>query len=357
LGGAIVMAAALQIQTDSSVQEQWQQQLHALSLQTIEPEQRLHWMSIMRDYLFGHDQEPKGYTVSLDDVVTVDLMMQLAQYLCDWPIVIYLREVLEKSYQPEHLVLNNQFALCLAYYHQGMLHEAVQNIKSCMLRDYRQTHLVRQYWQLRQELSRLPFALDDLTSGDLRLMPLSEHHIDAFSWIYADENIASLCNLPSFTSDSDWLDWLNNNQSEPNKHVFVVIHQHWGLIGSVSLEVHNGVGFFYYWLGADFQGYGFGPLAVDILLDFGAGYLAMDCCYAKVYKYNTPSQKAMIKIGFRALSLSALWPDEQEVFYYLGTQINDIKHYEQLQLLFEVQGSDMKLNPTAVFTAQISSER
>ena len=40
----------------------------------------------------------------------------------------------------------------------------------------------------------------------------------------------------------------------------------WGFVGSVSLVMHGEVGFFYYWIGRDFQGYGIGPEAVQLLL-------------------------------------------------------------------------------------------
>ncbi|SHE43588.1 GNAT family N-acetyltransferase [Vibrio gazogenes] len=150
--------------------------------------------------------------------------------------------------------------------------------------------------------------LNNGSAGEITLTLLEPLHIDAYRWAYtkqsdANKSVATLCNLPDFHNDGDWLSWLHDCRHYPNHYLYAVIHQEWGFIGSVCLEVFNGTGFFYYWLGEDFQGYGLGPQAVTLLLNIGEQQKGMRCCYAKVYDHNLPSQKALTKIGFTALPI------------------------------------------------------
>ncbi|GLS25004.1 GNAT family N-acetyltransferase [Marinibactrum halimedae] len=165
-----------------------------------------------------------------------------------------------------------------------------------------------------------PIAQDcmaTVTKGEITLTPLLPSHINQYRAQIRDPNIAKLCNLPEFTSAQHWLTWYQQECPQTQSHtVFAVEHQRFGFIGSVSLEIHQGVGFFYYWFGREFQGRGFGPLAVTLLLVHGVAHYGLTCCYAKAYFYNMPSLKALEKMDFSQLPFVAQAPYDDELFFY-----------------------------------------
>ena len=69
----------------------------------------------------------------------------------------------------------------------------------------------------------------------------------------------------------------------------------------------------------------------------------MDCCYAKVYQDNTPSQKAMAKIGFSELTIKAQPPYDNEIYYYRGPKRSRWESYCELDWLIKMQCSDEML--------------
>ncbi|MCJ8273035.1 MAG: GNAT family N-acetyltransferase [Psychrosphaera sp.] len=346
------MAAALQQPIDSqpekvneaqaepclkTVEADWQQQLSQLGQQSIEPGDRLHWMLLMREKFFA--DEP----INPDNDTMLDLMIELAERLCDWPMVIQLRECLDNRIGFSDQAVQNTIKLASAYHQLGLLVEAADCIRSGLLVHYQQAELAQYYWQLQQTLNNAPFAPQDLQAGPLILTSLSDYHLSAFCWAYADPKISQLCNLPEFENDDHWLNWLANDQAQKHKYLFAVNHREWGFIGAVSLEVFDGIGFFYYWLGVDFQGHGFGPQAVDLLLNLAANCLGLHCCYAKVYDHNTPSQTAMEKLGFKRLPFAVEAPYDNEFLYYLGPDKPEQTLFAELDWLFAAQQSDTQL--------------
>lgn len=354
---------ALQKQTKSeplplnkdAVSEQWSAQLEQLQQQRIVSRERLQWMLQLRDALENND-------FSVDDF---QLMLDLAVRLCDWAIVIHLSHILlqsntdlkqanQQSIQQENVAQD----CAEAYVQMGVPAKAINRLRSALFQHYQNSDVFTCYRWAQRQLTKVQnsrFPWQDCRADELLLTPLEAHHIDAFRWVYSqyrsseeddcreDQSIAQLCNLPRFKNDQHWQNWLKRSQSDPNHYLFAVNHQEWGLIGSVSLEVFNGVGFFYYWLGEDFQGYGFGPKAVDILLTLGADYLDMHCCYAKVYDYNQPSQKALQKIGFKPLAFKVAEPYDNERLYYLGPDKTQQQWRDELIQLFDDMESDLEL--------------
>lgn len=332
------MAAALQQQSPVDTSLQQLHQLQQLDSQPIAPSERLHWMQVLRELCCDQSQP-----LILTHVNAINTLIALAERLCDWPMVIHLRQQLMPLVAYSDYAIDNQSGLAEAYHQQGRLSEAADCIRSCVLCHYQQSRLAQYYWQLQQELSSGPFSPDDLRGGELTLTPLTEYHLSSFCWAYADPSIGQLCNLPEFVDDQHWLHWLADNQAESNKGVFALMHQQWGFIGSLCLEVFNGIGFFYYWLGADFQGYGFGPQALDILLAAGAKRLDMRCCYAKAYQHNEASQKAMKKLGFVEQPFTFESPHDNEIMYYLGPYKPDQAMITELEYLFNAQDSYLRL--------------
>ncbi|OBP16797.1 hypothetical protein A5320_05335 [Rheinheimera sp. SA_1] len=302
-------------------------QLCQLPHAAVQPQQRLAVMRAARATL----ADP-AVVVSATDA---DKLAALAHYLCDWPLLQTMQQRgLWLPTPPEQVRPAIQF---------GQFTQAL-----CMLEQPPATGAAAQWLQpMRQALQQLlhqqPYPVEALLQGPVSLTPLQFHHVADFIWQYADPNIGRLCNLPVFPSAEHWMTWLYLCQQEPARHLFAVMHADYGFIGSVSLQVFDGIGFFYYWLGADFQGQGFGPAAVDLLMQLGRQHLGMDCCYAKVFNYNLVSNKAISKLGFQRLALRALPPADTEVFYYLGAAQSRATHHRNLSLLLQQMNSGIDL--------------
>ena len=93
----------------------------------------------------------------------------------------------------------------------------------------------------------------------------------------------------------------------------------------------------------DLQGNGFGPQAVQMLLDLGQNYLSMTCCYAKAFATNVASQKGMNKLGFHRIDLAAQPPYDNEWFFYRGPERNNAGHIANLDQLFDVGQEDYQI--------------
>lgn len=182
---------------------------------------------------------------------------------------------------------------------------------------YAELHTQLQAWlQWRDHMPVLPHAERD---GDsLRLEPLAHHHYQDFIWQYHDATIAKLCCLPVFQHEAHWHCWLDHIYAAGDERIFAVLHRDWGFIGCVSLILHDRVGLFYYWMGSDFQGRGHGPRAVRLLLSMAQQDHGLRCCYAKVLESNRPSRRALEKLDFQDLGISAIAPEHHHCFYRWG---------------------------------------
>lgn len=177
--------------------------------------------------------------------------------------------------------------------------------------------------------------------GQLWLEPLGEHHLRDFAWQYHDPSIAELCCLPQFGGDAQWLDWLREVHGYGDQLLFAVMHRDWGFVGSVSLILHRGVGFFYFWVGSGYQGNGIGPDAVSLMLGVAQAQLGMHACYAKAFADNYPSRRGLIKLGFSPMAVKPAPPHDMERFYRLGQTVDDGEEARELAKLLDDIGSDV----------------
>ena len=172
-------------------------------------------------------------------------------------------------------------------------------------------------------------------SGALTLEPLAHHHARDFAWQYGDPSIAELCCLPLFADALDWHGWLAERWREGRRLLYAVLHDDWGFIGCVSLTLHRDLGFFYYWLGRDFQGRGFGPRAGQLLLDLAQRAYGLRGCYAKAFDYNLRSRRGLDKMGFTGLGMRGAGDDCNQVFYRRGPPQSRRRTIDELHCLLE----------------------
>lgn len=154
----------------------------------------------------------------------------------------------------------------------------------------------------------------------LTLAPLKNCHEVHYLHLLTEGDIATICKLDHLLEgDIHWSHWLSEMQSSPYNHPFAVVHSEYGFIGSVSIEVVNGVGLFYYWIGKPFQRQGYGAYAARQLLGWAEQQLDMHSCYAKVLGTNLPSLKTLKNLNFRSLPIDVVTQGEApECLFYYG---------------------------------------
>lgn len=279
---------------------------------------------------------------SRSEPALAEQLLRVAEYLCDWRLCT---ELLVRMQQCAANATGLRHALQLARSHfkLGRLTEAQDCIWPLLLQHPAHASLLESHQRLQQAAQVVGPAAVRGVDDVLCLLPLEAHHLQDFYWQF-DERIADLCNLPAFHCDDEWHYWLQCNQANRQRRLFALIDRQWGFVGSVCLEVHDSLGFFYYWLGADFQGLGLGPRAVTTLLEFGSRHLGMRSCYAKVYQHNTASRRAVEKIGFGLLPFTALPPSDNELFFYRGEAVAPLRHFRQLSQLLDALDSQIVLS-------------
>lgn len=155
-------------------------------------------------------------------------------------------------------------------------------------------------------------ASDEPASGELRLQRLAHADVEHFHRQYADPAIAALCCWPEFASADAWHDWLDAVQAAPEHALFGIWHRQQGFIGCAGLVLHDGLGFFHYWLGRDFRAQGHGTRTGLALLAFAREHWGLRACYAKVFASNHVSRRSLGKIGFHDTGVPITSPAAHE---------------------------------------------
>jgi RimJ/RimL family protein N-acetyltransferase len=267
-------------------------------------------------------------------------LMRLADAWCDWPLLLAVGEGLEDAGESPEWAGPLQVAAQLRL---GASQAALSRCRTLALLRPRDrwasdTHDALQRWMCFVDRIASP-----IVGESLRLEPMGHHHAGDFAWQYYDPAIGERCCLPAFADHAHWHRWLDQCWGYGDQRIYAVIHPEWGFIGSVSLILRDGIGFFYYWLGRDFQGYGLGPAAARLLLDDARLHRGIATCYAKVFEDNAPSRRALEKLGFDALDFCPAPPNGHEVLYRLGSPQCREDSVEELRTLFERMGSDTRV--------------
>ncbi len=307
------------------------EQAHAL-----DPAQRTDWLLGLRSAWQRH-----GWAFASR---SRELLFEVAAYWSDWRLVLAVAEAIAGQ-----RTLNTTETLhCIdALWQLGDTGQALQSARRLCLGAPGYVEAANRYFDLlawSDWLERHPFgpALN-AAADEIYLEPLGHHHLSAFAWQYHDPSIAQLCCLPQFDSDGQWHQWVDETAAYGDQLVFAVLHEEWGFVGTVSLVLHEGVGFFYYWIGPDFQGYGLGPKAVNLMLDMASESCGMHTCYAKVFEYNRASQRGLEKLGFEKLVVSAAPPHDDELFYRWGHPVAHDETVRELKRLMQSMESDIKI--------------
>lgn len=295
------------------------------------PDARIAWLTRLREAARHAWAAP---------VITRQSLLRLACAWCDWPLLLSVAEGLEAAGElPEwagplrvdaHLRLGASQAALSRCRTQALLHPHDRWASD--------THDTLRRW-----IAFVERVASPIVGESLLLEPMGHHHAGDFAWQYYDPAIAERCCLPVFADHAHWHHWLDQCWGYGDQRMYAVLHPEWGFIGSVSLILRDGIGFFYYWLGRDFQGYGLGPAAARLLLDHAHAHRGMRTCYAKVFEDNAPSRRALEKLGFDALDFCPAPPNAHEVLYRSGLPQSREDSVEELRTLFERMGSDTRV--------------
>lgn len=244
--------------------------------------------------------------------------LALAERWSDWPLLLALCADLEAMpRRPDGLPAAEASAQVLGLHALGRTDQAIALCRRRMLACPQEAWPASIHAELTAWQAFVRERGPAIEGEGLRLEPLGHQHMADFAWQYHDPAIAALCCLPRFADARAWHAWLDRCWGFGDQRIYAVLHPEWGFVGSVSLIEHVDVGFFYYWLGPDFQGHGIGPRAVRLLLAHARDARGLRCCHAKVFDHNLRSRRALETLGFRALPVRGIPPFDGETFYRL----------------------------------------
>jgi RimJ/RimL family protein N-acetyltransferase len=155
--------------------------------------------------------------------------------------------------------------------------------------------------------------------GALALEPLDMQHASGFLQQYRDVQIRVMTRLPDLNTTEQVQYWIESENETPGRISYAVMHQSHGFVGIVSLLCDGDAGYFYFWIGADFQNRGFGKQAMQLLITQMTAF-GLDSLFSSAYVYNNRSRKALRALGFGELPLRAHAPDDEVVFLYRPLQ-------------------------------------
>jgi RimJ/RimL family protein N-acetyltransferase len=214
---------------------------------------------------------------------------------------------------------------------------------------------------LRQALAREPdaafqLALDELLqrvrqqdampwfqrvpagADELGLEPLAGHHATALLAQFRDRQIAAQTMLPVLATLAETDAWISAQAAQPGRMSCAVMHREWGLVGVVSLHARGDAGLFYFWIGSDFRGRGYGLAAATALLTMAQDHAGLREFFAVSGNANAAAIGALAQIGFRALDAAMKTSSGAFGFHYIGDEVDDRAVQPRLTALCQAAG-------------------
>lgn len=154
-----------------------------------------------------------------------------------------------------------------------------------------------------------------VSASPLRLEPLGDEHAASFLYQFRDHQIGIMTRLPRLETLEQVQNWIHEQQQENDRACFAVMHESWGFVGVVCMHSAGAAGYFYFWVGSDFQGQGIGQQASQLLFDVMAQQGVTEI-FTSAYQDNARSIHALTRLGFEKLAIRAEEPDETLDFFY-----------------------------------------
>lgn len=189
------------------------------------------------------------------------------------------------------------------------------------------------------------------SQGELSLQPMRQMHSADVLYQMRDPSIAAMTGLPDFENIHMVKEWIEECGSFPKPNIaanktqkitLAIIHRELGFVGSVALNIVNSNAFFYFWIGADYQGKGFGPKAMKILIEAAKNKFFTLRFFAAAFFDNYRSINSFLKYGWKVIPYAKNTKknriiDKNIKYLYLGGNIssrnlNSVK--KDLRMLF-----------------------
>ncbi len=161
-----------------------------------------------------------------------------------------------------------------------------------------------QRWRVDLHHDTLPIVLE----------PLDLSHAEAFYYQYRDPQIAVMTGLPGLNTLEDVKTWITEQEADPNRVNYSIMHTDFGFVGYINLAVSEHASYFCFWTGVDFQGHGIATAAGRLACQY-ASKLGVNVMLTSAYSDNARSIRALKRIGFLALEIRALPPDQDRIFF------------------------------------------
>ncbi|WP_407999692.1 GNAT family N-acetyltransferase [Massilia sp. SM-13] len=155
------------------------------------------------------------------------------------------------------------------------------------------------------------------SAGALRIEPLGPEHAPDLLFQFRDQQIGVMTRLPPMESLQQAQDWIASERPEAGHYTFAAMHERWGFVGIVSCHCVRQSAYFYFWIGSDYQGRGFGQQAAKLLFAQLAA-AGVERIYTSAEQVNHCSRHVLHKLGFEQMDCRPAPPDDSQYFYYLG---------------------------------------
>ncbi len=224
-------------------------------------------------------------------------------------------------------------------------HSAFERALVCQPDDEKVQAIKQQVENLQEHHNQLNWFFPELAQDEeLRLHPLGRHHARAFFYQYRDPQIGIMTHLPELNDLESVETFIQSQEKDPKRAIYAVLHQHWGFIGVVSMSYARDAGYFYYWIGTDYQNNRFGQRAARLLFQ-QAKALGLTKLFTSVYEFNARSQHGLEKTGFERMDCRAREPDDRELFYrrHLSSNCQQEDDLSQFLQLLEDTESPIRL--------------
>lgn len=120
--------------------------------------------------------------------------------------------------------------------------------------------------------------------------------------------------LPGLTTLEEVKKWITEQETDPNRINYAIMHADYGFVGYINLAVSEHASYFCFWTGVDFQGHGIATAAGRLACQY-ASKLGVNVMLTSAYSDNARSIRALKRIGFSELKIRALPPDQDRIFY------------------------------------------
>jgi RimJ/RimL family protein N-acetyltransferase len=184
------------------------------------------------------------------------------------------------------------------------------------------------------------------SESQLVLEPLDKSHAEAFFYQYRDPQIAIMTGLPALKSVEETRRWIEEQEHEAGKVNYAIMLADEGFVGFINLAVSEHAAFFCFWAGVDFQGRALASTAGRVVCKY-AEKLGVPIMLTSAFIDNKRSIRSLTRMGFQELSIRALAPDNDRIFFILAESkdLNEINGAKELVEYYSRENLNLKFPP------------